>query len=106
MQAEGVKVSGSGITISKTAVRGVDSFGMLCSAHDIGWSSEADGVLVIMPDDAQPGDPCPADAPKVTRRQFNACTNNDVLLGCEFDGPAVYLLGAACQHSHISEALS
>ena len=65
-QGEGVKMPGSGITISKTAVRGVDSFGMLCSAHDIGWSSEADGVLVIMPDDAQPGDPCPAEAPKVT----------------------------------------
>ena len=66
VQGEGVKVSGLGITISKAAVRGVDSFGMLCSAHDIGWSNEADGVLVIMPDDAQPGDPCPADPPKVT----------------------------------------
>ncbi|KAL3150312.1 hypothetical protein ABBQ32_000160 [Trebouxia sp. C0010 RCD-2024] len=61
---EGSTLSGSGITISKTAVRGVDSFGMLCSAHDIGWSTEADEVLVIMPDDAQPGDPCPADPPE------------------------------------------
>ena len=77
-----MQVSGSGITISKTAVRGVDSFGMLCSAHDIGWSNEADGVLVIMPDDAQPGDPCPADAPKVTHWQANTCTTDAVLLGC------------------------
>lgn len=66
VQGEGSTLSGSGITISKTAVRGVDSFGMLCSAHDIGWSTEADEVLVIMPDDAQPGDPCPADPPEVT----------------------------------------
>jgi len=58
-------VPGSGITISKTAVRGVDSFGMLCSAHDIGWSDKADGVLVVMPDETQPGDACPADPPKV-----------------------------------------
>lgn len=65
VQGEGVQVSGSGITIRKTAVRGVDSFGMLCSAHDIGWSDKADGVLVMMPDDAQPGDPCPPDPPKV-----------------------------------------
>ena len=65
MQGIGITVPGSGITISKTGVRGVDSFGMLCSAHDIGWSHKADGVLVIMPDDAQPGDACPAHPPKV-----------------------------------------
>ncbi len=41
---------------------------MLCSAHDIGWSDKADGVLVVMPDDAQPGDACPADPPKVRIR--------------------------------------
>lgn len=38
---------------------------MLCSAHDIGWSDKADGVLVVMPDESQPGDACPADPPKV-----------------------------------------
>lgn len=65
MQGIGITVPGSGITISKAGVRGVDSFGMLCSAHDIGWSNKADGVLVVMPDDAQPGDACPADPPKV-----------------------------------------
>lgn len=65
MQGIGITVPGSGITISKTGVRGVDSFGMLCSAHDIGWSNKADGVLVVMPDDAQPGDACPAEPPKV-----------------------------------------
>jgi len=65
LQGIGITVPGSGITISKTAVRGVDSFGMLCSAHDIGWSDKADGVLVVMPDESQPGDACPADPPKV-----------------------------------------
>jgi len=65
LQGIGITVPGSGITISKTAVRGVDSFGMLCSAHDIGWSDKADGVLVVMPDETQPGDACPADPPKV-----------------------------------------
>ncbi|DBA78850.1 TPA: hypothetical protein ACH3X1_008737 [Trebouxia sp. C0004] len=60
----GITVPGSGITISKTAVRGVDSFGMLCSAHDIGWSDKAEGILVVMPDESQPGDACPADPPK------------------------------------------
>lgn len=66
LQGIGITVPGSGITISKTAVRGVDSFGMLCSAHDIGWSDKADGVLVVMPDETQPGDACPADPPKIT----------------------------------------
>ena len=65
LKGDGVPTPGSGIAISKTSVRGVDSFGMLCSAHDIGWSEEADGKLVVMPDDAQPGDPCPAQPPKV-----------------------------------------
>ncbi len=65
LQGIGITVPGSGITISKTAVRGVDSFGMLCSAHDIGWSDKADGVLIVMPDESQPGDACPADPPKV-----------------------------------------
>ena len=65
LQGDGITVPGSGITISRTAVRGVDSFGMLCSAHDIGWSDKSDGVLVVMPDDAQPGDACPAEPPKV-----------------------------------------
>ncbi len=65
LQGIGITVPGSGITISKTAVRGVDSFGMLCSAHDIGWSDKADGVLVVMPDESQPGEACPADPPKV-----------------------------------------
>ena len=65
LQGEGITTPGSGIAISKTAVRGVDSFGMLCSAYDIGWSDEADGILVIMPDTAQPGEPCPAEPPQV-----------------------------------------
>lgn len=65
LQGIDAQLAGSGLIIKKTAVRGVDSFGMLCSAHDIGWSDEADGVLFEMPGSAEPGDPCPADPPKV-----------------------------------------
>lgn len=30
----------NGVTIEQAALRGVDSFGMLCSAHECGWVSE------------------------------------------------------------------
>ena len=70
LQGIGAQLAGSGLVIKKTAVRGVDSFGMLCSAHDIGWSDEADGILVEMPSSAEPGDPCPADPPKVFTRRL------------------------------------
>lgn len=99
IQGEGVKMPGSGITISKTAVRGVDSFGMLCSAHDIGWSNEADGVLVIMPDDAQPGDPCPAEAPKVTLQNLLAVMQH-VRLYCSMTSCVwVLMLSPSCWKS-------
>ena len=73
-QGVGVTTPGSGNAISKAAVRGVDSFGMLCSAHDIGWSDKADGQLVVMPEEAQPGDACPADPPQVGRYSHQITT--------------------------------
>lgn len=66
VQGVGTTTPGSGIAIGKASVRGVDSFGMLCSAHDIGWSDKADGKLVIMPHHAQPGDACPSEPPDVS----------------------------------------
>ena len=36
-------------------MRGVKSFGMLCSAHDLGWSAEANGLAVALPSGMQPG---------------------------------------------------
>ena len=50
---------GSGMHIEEASVRGVASFGMLCSALDLGWISEADGVLVELPDNAVVGEACP-----------------------------------------------
>ena len=67
LQGVGAQLAGSGLIIKKTAVRGVDSFGMLCSAHDIGWSDEADGILVEVPSSAEPGEPCPTEAPVVSK---------------------------------------
>ena len=44
-----------GISIKQAKVRGVDSFGMLCSSKELGLSAEAEGLLVL-----------PADAPTGT----------------------------------------
>ncbi|GFH28488.1 uncharacterized protein HaLaN_26989, partial [Haematococcus lacustris] len=54
----------SGLTISQRTLKGVDSFGMLCSAYDIGWSSVADGQLVVLEEDAVVGQPAPQQAPE------------------------------------------
>ena len=43
-----------GLTIKKTMVRGVESSGMLCSAHELGLSGEGSGLLVL-PEDAPVG---------------------------------------------------
>ena len=43
-----------GISIKQAKVRGVDSFGMLCSSKELGLSAEADGLLEL-PNDAPPG---------------------------------------------------
>lgn len=43
-----------GLTIQPGKIRGVESFGMLCSAKELGLSSEADG-LIELPSDAREG---------------------------------------------------
>lgn len=45
-----------GLTIKAAQLRGVDSFGMLCSAKELGTSAEASGLL-ILPPDTRPGLP-------------------------------------------------
>lgn len=46
----------SGVTIQKATLRGAESFGMLCSARELGLSEDASGLLIL---EAQstPGDP-------------------------------------------------
>lgn len=44
-----------GIKISKGKLRGVESFGMLCSATEIGLTQEHDGLLILDPEQAQLG---------------------------------------------------
>jgi phenylalanyl-tRNA synthetase beta chain len=48
-----------GTRISKAKLRGVESFGMLCSARELGLSEDATGLL-ILPPDAVPGTPIAA----------------------------------------------
>jgi len=49
-------VDGKPFTIKDGKLRGVDSHGMLCSASELGLSSEADGLL-ILPNDLKSGTP-------------------------------------------------
>ncbi|HZA51180.1 MAG TPA: phenylalanine--tRNA ligase subunit beta, partial [Myxococcaceae bacterium] len=39
----------NGMEIRETAIRGVDSFGMLCSAKELGLSDDASGLLILDP---------------------------------------------------------
>ena len=48
-----------GVVIKKAKLRGVESFGMLCSARELGLSEDASGLL-ILPADAVPGTPIAA----------------------------------------------
>jgi phenylalanyl-tRNA synthetase beta chain len=48
-----------GTRIAKAKLRGVESFGMLCSARELGLSEDASGLL-ILPADAVPGTPIAA----------------------------------------------
>lgn len=72
-QAVGSTTPGSGLAIERTVLRGVDSEGMLCSAYDIGWAPEPDGVLVQLPPGLQPGQACPQEPPEVRTAADAAC---------------------------------
>jgi phenylalanyl-tRNA synthetase beta chain len=40
----------NGVEIKQAALRGVDSFGMLCSAKELGLAEDASGLLILSPD--------------------------------------------------------
>jgi phenylalanyl-tRNA synthetase beta chain len=44
----------TGLKIKQAKLRGVESFGMLCSAKELGMAESAEGLMVL-PDDAPPG---------------------------------------------------
>lgn len=46
----------NGVEIKQAPLRGVDSFGMLCSAKELGLSEESSGLL-ILPPELEPGTP-------------------------------------------------
>ena len=52
----GVTIPGTGLELKKSAIRGVESNGMLCSEREMGLSQEHDGIIEL-PDDAPIGEP-------------------------------------------------
>ncbi|MFT4204545.1 MAG: phenylalanine--tRNA ligase subunit beta [Chitinophagaceae bacterium] len=47
-------ISGEPMTMRKAKIRGVESFGMLCAADEIGVGESHDGIMVL-PEDSKPG---------------------------------------------------
>lgn len=54
--ATGMTVPGNGLKLKASAIRGVDSNGMLCSAEEMGIAGDASGILEL-PDTAIVGEP-------------------------------------------------
>ena len=49
---EGTYIPGSGITLKKSKIRGVESNGMLCSERELGLSEEHEGIIDLAADSA------------------------------------------------------
>lgn len=47
-------------------MRGVKSFGMICSAYDLGWMDEANGFAIELPQDMEAGAVLGGSPPKVS----------------------------------------
>jgi phenylalanyl-tRNA synthetase beta chain len=54
--AVGTYVAGIDVTLSKAKIRGVESFGMMCSARELGLGEDHDGIIEA-PEDAEVGQP-------------------------------------------------
>lgn len=59
----GCVTPGTGLEIEKVSLKGVDSFGMLCSAKDAGWADEEAQGAIVLPGSLVPGSSVPAEAP-------------------------------------------
>jgi hypothetical protein len=66
IQGDGVTTPGSKVKVGIATVRGTKSFGMICSAYDLGWMEEANGWAAELPESFEAGDALGASAPKVT----------------------------------------
>ena len=53
---QGTRIPGTGITLKKSKIRGVESNGMLCSEAELGLSDNHDGIIELA-DDAEIGSP-------------------------------------------------
>jgi len=67
-QPAGCTTPGSAIRVEASQLHGVDSSGMICSAHDLGWSEEADSVPAFVPKSAPLGSPYPDEPFRVRKR--------------------------------------
>jgi tRNA-binding EMAP/Myf-like protein len=59
----GATVPMNGMTLTQCKLRGVESFGMLCSAVELGWAAEADGIVELDEKDFTIGDLASKTAP-------------------------------------------
>ena len=48
------RILGKDFKIKKAKLRGVESFGMICSAEELGLAEQSDGIMVL-PAEAEPG---------------------------------------------------
>lgn len=88
MQLDGAQTPGSSIAVAATTVRGSESFGMICSAFDLGWAEAADGKAVRLPQDMRLGTPLHSAAPEVS---------NELLKVLCLLQPLLCIAAAACK---------
>ena len=72
MQLEGSRTPGSDIAVAAATVRGSRSFGMICSAQDLGWMEAGNGLAVKLPQGMELGTVLGPDVPKVCSKPFQA----------------------------------
>jgi phenylalanyl-tRNA synthetase beta chain len=52
----GTRLPAAGLTVEPRAIGGVESAGMLCSEAELGLTEDSDGILILAPGTAKPGD--------------------------------------------------
>ena len=68
MQLEGSWTPGSKIAVAAATVRGSKSFGMICSAQDLGWMEASNGLAVKLPQGMELGTVLGSEVPEVCGR--------------------------------------